>query len=317
MKPSPEFQIVEHLRALSGTDPGVITGIGDDAAVLAPTEGNHLVTCVDTLIEGVHFPKDTAAQAIGHKCLAVNLSDLAAMGARPRWATLALSLTTSDEHWVDGFAAGWRTLAERHQVSLVGGDTTRTPGPITATVQLIGELPPGQALTRNGAKPGDKLAVTGHLGGAALALQLLKNNEDPSPMLRNCLDRPQPRVAAGAALLPLASACIDLSDGLAADLPHILSDSGVGAEVDLAALPYHPSLEALPAQDSLNLVLAGGDDYELCFTYRPKCHDMIAELMQQARQPFSVIGTIESEPVLKWKGQGALSIAQGYGHFRG
>lgn len=316
MNPSPEFQIVEQLKSLSGDDPGVVLGIGDDAAILAPADGNHLVACVDTLIEGVHFPQDTASHAVGHKCLAVNLSDLAAMGARPRWATLAVSLKRDDAAWIQEFAQGWRALAQRHQVSLVGGDTTRTSGPISVTVQVLGELPVGQGLTRTGAQPGDQIAVTGNLGGAAMALRCLQTRQQIPPGLRASLDQPEPRLAAGHALLTLASACIDLSDGLAADLPHILTDCGLGAKVDVSALPLHPALQQLPRQESLKLAVGGGDDYELCFTYPPDDHEMVTERLQQAQQSFSVIGTITSEPGLNWIGLGSDSVVQGYGHFR-
>lgn len=315
MNPSAEFDLVEQLRSLSGDDPGVVLGIGDDAAIIAPRPDHHLVCCVDTLIEGVHFPSCASARSIGHKSLAVNLSDLAAMGARPRWALMSLSLAEADSQWLQEFIQGWRSLAKTYSVALIGGDTTRTPGPLSISVQLMGELPRGKALLRSGATVGDQIAVTGSLGGAARALQQVKGGASLSELERRRLDFPTPRVEAGAALLPLASACIDLSDGLAADLPHLLNDSGVGARIDLDALPLDPLLSELSAQHQLDLALGGGDDYELCFCYPTSSQSMICGLFEQLGVGFSTVGEICAEANIRWEGRNGRPIAGGYGHF--
>jgi thiamine-monophosphate kinase len=256
-----EFALIRRYFApLTPGGEGVVLGIGDDAAVLQPSHGCELVVTSDTLIAGRHFPAATAASDVGWKALAVNLSDLAAMGARPRWFTLALSLPQVDEAWLAGFADGVATLARLHGVALVGGDTTR--GQLSITITALGEVPAGQALRRDGARPGDAVWVTGTLGDAALALQLGAAAESA---LRSRLDRPEPRLAAGLALRGLAHAAVDLSDGLVGDLQHILDASGVGAVVNTDALPASPSLARLASPATrLGCQLAGGDDYELC-----------------------------------------------------
>jgi thiamine-monophosphate kinase len=268
--PLSEFSLIEQYfqrRAASRAD--VSLGIGDDAALLSVPEGQELVVTVDTLVAGVHFPLDTAAADIGYKALAVNLSDLAAMGATPAWVTLALTLPAADPDWLQGFAAGFFALADHYQVQLVGGDTTH--GPLAITVQAMGCVPRGQALRRDGARPGDLVLVTGTLGDAALALRGL---DDVPVELRQRLDRPAPRVAAGLALRGLASSAIDVSDGLLADLGHILAASGVGAELAVDRLPRSAEFVQRvggPGQaDWYRLPLSGGDDYELCLTLPPE-----------------------------------------------
>ncbi len=222
------------------------------------------MAATDTLNAGTHFPDDTAAYDIAHKCLAVNLSDLAAMGATPRWALLSLSLPKVDPQWLQSFIQGFKTLAQAHGVVLVGGDTTS--GPLSVCVTALGVIEPGKQLQRNGAKPGDLLVVSGTVGGAARVLELLRDGNAVTD--RQLLDRPQPRVKLGQALAGYASACIDISDGLLADLGHVLKASGCGARIELAQLPYADLLADLDEKSRWNCQLSGGDDYELLFTLR-------------------------------------------------
>lgn len=275
-----EFDLIERLRARCAVARAdVHLGIGDDAAILAPPPGHDLVVSTDTLVAGVHFPASTSARDLGWKALAVNLSDLAAMGATPAWALLALTLPEASADFVEAFADGFAELAAQHHVALVGGDTTR--GPLTISVVVHGFVPPQQALRRDGARSGDQLFVTGTLGDAAAGLRCLDHRDprvaelfnapaDPREILLARLNRPTPRIAAGAALRGLASACIDVSDGLLADLGHVAARSGVGLEVDAAELPASSALLALfGAAERLVLQAGGGDDYELAFTASP------------------------------------------------
>ncbi|MGD8630613.1 MAG: thiamine-phosphate kinase, partial [Gammaproteobacteria bacterium] len=228
-----EFDIIgRYFRRQPVKRKDVLTGIGDDAAVLHLPVDRELLLCIDTLVAGVHFPAGTPAAAIGHKALAVNLSDLAAMGAEAAWATLALTLPEPDPVWLEAFSGGFFALAGRHRVQLVGGDTTR--GPLTVTVQAHGFAPQGQALRRTGARPGDRIYVTGTLGDAGLALHL---RDAAAAELRVRLDYPEPRLDAGSLLRGLASAVIDISDGLLADLGHLLEDKGLGASLQVDGLP--------------------------------------------------------------------------------
>jgi thiamine-monophosphate kinase len=268
-----EFRLIERLRELTAQSrDDVQLGIGDDAAILLPPVGQFLAVALDTLVEGVHFPRGTAAADIGWKALAVNLSDLAAMGASPAWALLSLTLPTADADFIEGFAEGFGKLAKPHRLALVGGDTTR--GPLAISVTVHGFVPPDQALTRSGARVGDAVLVTGTLGDAAAGLQTLQRplaDGDTRAGLRDFLierlNRPTPRLSAGIALRGKASACVDISDGLVADLGHICASSGVAAEVDAALLPRSSALMALYDETAaLQFALSGGDDYELCFT---------------------------------------------------
>ena len=273
-----EFRLIERLQALTAqARDDVRLGIGDDAALLAVPAGQELAVAIDTLVEGVHFPVGTAPADIGWKALAVNLSDLAAMGATPAWALLALTLPArplqAQQERVDGLASGFAQLARTHGVALVGGDTTR--GPFALSVAVHGFVPPGQALRRDGARVGDLVFVTGTLGDAAAGLQRLGTAADPDEekrrvVLRARLNRPEPRVAAGLALRRRASACIDVSDGLVADLGHVCTASGVGAELEASSLPLSSALlgccDELAARDH---ALSGGDYSELCFTVPP------------------------------------------------
>lgn len=261
-----EFELIErYFSALTPGNSGVRLGIGDDAAILETPSNRQLVMTLDTLVGGRHFFCDTDPANLGHKALAVNLSDLAAMGAEPVWALLSLTLPEADEGWLSAFAEGFRQLALRHGVSLVGGDTCR--GPLSISVQLTGLVAPGQALLRRGARPGDRIFVTGPLGDAALALKRLQAGEEVPQWQRLRLEKPEPRLAEGAALLGIASACIDLSDGLVADLGHLCANSGCGALVAFSRLPRSSLQEEyLDSTGDRQPLLAGGDDYELCFT---------------------------------------------------
>lgn len=268
-----EFDLIEILRArcaLARAD--VRVGIGDDGAVLAPPADHELVAATDTLVEHVHFPIATRPEDVGWKALAVNLSDLAAMGATPAWALLALTLPSPDRDFVTRFADGFAALAAQHGIALVGGDTTK--GPLTVTVNVVGFVPRGRALLRSGARAGDLVFVTGTLGDAAAGLRfpfegLFQSaaSSDACDALRARLDRPTPRVAAGIVLREHASSCIDVSDGLLADAGHVARASGVGIDITAAALPASPALlQAFGEPERLSLQATGGDDYELVFT---------------------------------------------------
>ena len=272
-----EFDLIEIIRAhCTVARADVRLGIGDDAAILLPPVGHDLAVSTDTLVAGVHFPPLTSARDLGWKSLAVNLSDLAAMGATPAWALLALTLPEADRSFVDGFAEGFAELAAQHRVALVGGDTTR--GPLSVTVVVHGFVPSGRALRREGAQPGDQVFVTGTLGDAAAALRCLDGGDPAAATLLNApsatresllvrLHRPTPRIAAGAVLRDGASACIDVSDGLLADLGHVAARSGVGIEIDALELPASSALLALfEESERIALQASGGDDYELAFT---------------------------------------------------
>lgn len=246
--------------------PGNRLGIGDDCALLEIPAGYQLAVTTDTMVENVHFFAGTDPCGLGHKLMAVNLSDLAAMGAEPQAATLALTLPCADADWLAAFAAGFLGLADRYQVDLIGGDTTS--GPMTLTMQALGLVPAGQALLRSTARPGDRIYVTGPIGNAGLGLKIHQGypGTDPEQVLA-AFNRPQPRVAEGLALRGVASACIDISDGLAADLGHILTQSRVGACLELDSLPLSPAVRAYLADTGdWQMPLTAGDDYELCFT---------------------------------------------------
>jgi thiamine-monophosphate kinase len=318
-----EFDIIRHYFAAHR--PGrqdVLAGIGDDAALLQVPAGKVLAACMDTLVAGVHFSPETSAAAIGHKALAVNLSDLAAMGAEPAWATLSLTLPDNDAAWLEGFAAGFFTLADRYGVQLVGGDITR--GPLVITVQAHGFVTPGKALLRQGAGPGERIYVTGTLGDAGLALW---RNATDDAWLRNRLDFPQPRIEAGLALREYASAAIDISDGLLADLGHLLEGDRLGASLRVDALPRSDAfLAGLRSRNAaqgrlfFELPLSAGDDYELCFTVaEDRCAEMEAHL---SRIPGGCrwIGVVEATPGIRcYRDDGTTyrPAAAGYQHFRG
>jgi thiamine-monophosphate kinase len=300
-----EFDLIELIRERTALSRGdVALGIGDDAALLRPAAGHQLVACTDTLVAGVHFPTGTAPADIGWKSLAVNLSDLAAMGATPAWAMLALTLPRADHRFVEAFAEGFAQLARTHAVALVGGDTTQ--GPLSITVGAFGFVPEGRALLRSGARVGDAVFVTGTPGDAAAALRLLRDaglgtrdalNQQARSELLSRLNRPEPRVAAGLALRGVASACIDVSDGLLADLQHVCRAGGVGAVIDVDAVPASSAMLALfTATDRRTFGLGGGDDYELCFTAGVDHLDRIAAEFARLGVSVTRIGRIVAEP---------------------
>jgi len=317
-----EFELITRYFARQPVArPDVALGIGDDAAILDVPHGQQLVVSTDMLVAGVHFPENTDAVSIGHKSLAVNLSDLAAMGAAPAWYTLNLSLPQADTGWLEGFCQGMFALALKHNVALVGGDTTR--GPLTIGIQIMGLVPHGQALQRVGARPGDRIYVTGLLGEAALGLRVTQGQlKLPDEYLANVLtqfNRPLPRVLVGLGLRGLASACIDISDGLAADLDHILAANDVGARIHLKRLPVSPAYDAAFEQVGWQEALAGGDDYELCFTIPPSQETAFRIASAHFGVPCSYIGDIEAEAGLRIVDeQGALYVPEhsGFDHFR-
>ena len=280
-------------------------GIGDDAALIAPTNGMALAVAADMLVAGTHFFPDAEPYHVGWKSLAVNLSDMAAMGALPKWATLTIALPQADEAWVEQFAAGFFMCADKFQVDLIGGDTTR--GPLAISVQIMGEVRPGQTLLRSGAKAGDEIWVSGKLGDAALALAVLQDRYDLSEEeLDACLPalhRPQPRVELGLLLNVMVHSAIDISDGLLADLGHILQASGVGAEIQLQHVPCSQiARQRMTDPQVQQMVLAGGDDYELCFTAPARHHAEIAKIATLIGIPLTRIGTITQQAGLIVRG---------------
>lgn len=288
-----EFSLIK--RYFTRATPGAVLGVGDDAALLRIGSGMELAVSTDMLVSGTHFFADADPYMLGHKALAVNISDMAAMGAQPRWATLALSLPAEDDAWLERFSAGFFALADAYQVELVGGDTTQ--GPLSLSVTILGEVPQGKALRRGGAKVGDEIWVSGKLGDAALALAHMQGklvlNDASFAVTAAALHRPVPRVALGIALRGIASSAIDVSDGLLADLGHILERSGVAAELQFAALPVSLHLRPyLSRALGRQCALAGGDDYELCFTAPVARHAEVEKLATQLDFPLSCIGKI-------------------------
>ncbi|MFA6061168.1 MAG: thiamine-phosphate kinase [Gallionella sp.] len=272
-----EFDLIR--RHFTRATPGALLGVGDDAALLQVRGGYVLAVSSDMLVSGTHFFADADPYLLGHKTLAVNLSDLAAMGATPRWATLAISMPQADDHWLERFSAGFFALADQHGLELVGGDTTR--GPLNLCVTIFGEVEANQALRRSGAKAGDEIWVSGCLGDAALALAHLQGrvalSDSEYEFCAPALHQPQPRVDLGRSLRGIANSAIDVSDGLLGDLGHILAASGVGAEIDFERLPVSATLLAHP-QLLNSCALSGGDDYELCFTAPAALHDTVQNL---------------------------------------
>ena len=290
----------------------VSLGIGDDAALLRPSAGMELAVSTDLLLEGRHFRAGADARKLGHKALAVNLSDMAAMGAAPRWATLALALPAANEAWLDGFAQGFFTLARRFGVELIGGDTTR--GPLSICITILGEVPTGLALFRAGARPGDDIWVSGELGGAALALA-----QPGIAAADSRLDEPEPRVELGERLRGLASAAIDVSDGFAQDLGHILERSGVGAFVEYESLPRSADVKAIKdGKLQAELVLCGGDDYELLFTAPQANRAEVAALAADLKLALSRVGSVQGGAprlqVLDAQGR-PMPAGRGFDHF--
>jgi thiamine-monophosphate kinase len=301
-------------------------GVGDDCALLQPAPGMQLAVSTDLLVEGRHFLSTVDPCRLGHKALAVNLSDLAACGAQPLAFTLALALPQVDEGWLAGFARGLFALADAHGCELVGGDTTR--GPLAINITVFGEVPAGQALLRSGARAGDDVWVSGTLGDARLALEAFRGTvslpQDVFEAARLRLEQPQPRVALGCALRGVASAAIDLSDGLAGDLGHILERSGVGATLALAQAPHllAASRAGLRLEDALveDLVFAGGDDYELAFTAPASRRETVQDAAQRAGTAVTRIGSIVAAPglrLLDGAGREVSRTLAGFDHFGG
>lgn len=318
-----EFDCIQHFfNQETSNRKDVILGIGDDAALLHMPLGQQLVASTDTLVSGRHFPENTSTADIGYKALAVNLSDLAAMGAEPAWILLALTLPNANKIWLRKFTDGFFPLMQRFRLQLVGGDMTQ--GPLTITVQALGFVPPGKALCRIGARPGDRIYVTGTLGDAGLALETINKKDcielTSSQILAvmQRLHRPEPRVEIGLALRNIASSAIDVSDGLTADLGHILSANQVGAILQLEKLPLSDSLRALPPERAWQLALNSGDDYELCFTV-PESHErMLQQHLTALNTRYTCIGTIKKEPGLILLGNNGATFSTdrtGFQHF--
>ena len=260
-----EFDLIRDYFTWPIKDPSIVLGVGDDAALFNLDHGYQLVTTTDTLVEGVHFSESTSAKDIAHKSLAVNLSDIAAMGAKAKYFTLALSIPKIDKSWLQKFSDSLRHLSEQYDVSLVGGDTTR--GPLNITITMIGMVESSKALTRSGARPGDGVYVSGTIGDAGFCFWKLSNDLIPSNHELKRLNCPRPRVELGLAIKNLASSCIDISDGLEQDLSHILRASSVGAVIEVEKIPISEALfDHIKDTNDWSIPLCGGDDYELCFT---------------------------------------------------
>ncbi|MDY6943145.1 MAG: thiamine-phosphate kinase [Pseudomonadota bacterium] len=300
---STEFDVInQFFRDRRPHREDVIVGIGDDAAVVKVPSGYQLVLTMDTLVEGVHFTQGMAAREIGHKALAVNLSDLAAMAADPAWVLLSLTLPELDPQWLDGFTDGFLSLADTFGVELIGGDMSR--GGMSLSVTAGGFVPSGGAIRRSGARPGDCIFVTGTLGDAALALQLLDDRTRGAPnhrtQLLSRLYSPMPRVRQALTLRQYASAAIDISDGLLGDLGHVCRESGVGAAIWVELLPRSEAFEALAdGNEAYELALGGGDDYELCLTVPPEHYRTVENLGAELGCDITQIGVIERDPVVR------------------
>lgn len=320
---SPEFNLIQQYF----TRPAQHTNlsVGDDAALISLNSGMELAVSADMLVAGTHFFSDADAYSIGWKSLAVNVSDMAAMGAKPKWATLAIALPEINHAWLAEFSRGLFACAEAFQVDLIGGDTTR--GPLTISVQIMGEVPADQALRRSGAKVDDDIWVSGYLGSAAAALAHLQNKlllaDNTLKVSLAALHMPQPRVTLGLALRSIANSCIDISDGLLADLGHILEASDLAARIDLALIPCQDFLRQHLQQPAFqHYVLAGGDDYELCFTAAKSCREKIVKISQTLGLPLGRIGEIcqksteKQTSILVEYQQQTINIAKkGFDHF--
>jgi thiamine-monophosphate kinase len=305
-----EFELIQRYFVREDEAPGVIVGIGDDGAVLEPHPGREIITVIDTLVEDVHFPAGIAPADLGYRAVAVNLSDIAAMGGRPLWMTLALTVPGSDEAWIGEFARGLHEAAAEHGVSLVGGDMTRGESVVTS-VQISGDVDAGKAILRAGARPGDTVYVTGTFGDGAAGLALLQSGS-PDEWLSSRYLRPTARVDFGMSMHEFANAAIDVSDGLVGDLRKLLGASGVGAEIDVSAVPLSPALQAaFDASEQRDFALTGGDDYELCFTSSSQLPETITSV------PVTAIGTItDGDSLVCHDTDGIVEIDDsGYRHF--
>lgn len=313
-----EFDIIRQYFTLNEIRDDVVLGIGDDAAILTVPGNHQLVQSVDTLVAGVHFPTETSPEDIAYKALAVNLSDMAAMGAEPAWFTLAITLPNDDEKWLEAFSESLFNLARKYKVQLIGGDTTH--GPLCISITINGFVPTGKALTRNTAQVTDKVYVSGTLGDAALALAAWQGqcllDDASSNYLNEKLNRPTPQVELGLILRKYASACIDISDGLIADLGHITDNSQVGAKINFEKIPLSKEFKLNLTDDALiiPLVLSGGDDYQLCFTIPEK---NIVEFEKNINVQVTCIGEVEKESGVRCiKNDTEINISEmGYQHF--
>ena len=316
-----EFSIIRQYFSPSVERSDVILGIGDDAAILKIPEGYELVQSVDTLVSGVHFPEETSPQDIAYKALAVNLSDMAAMGAEPSWFTLAITLPDDNEEWLKAFSESLSSLSKKHNVQLIGGDTTY--GPLCISITINGFVPVGKSLTRYNAKVSDKIYVSGTLGDAALALlewqgQCLLSDVSID-YLKNKLNRPEPKIELGLLLRDYASACIDISDGLLSDLGHVTNKSNVGASIDFSHVPRSNEFNSNLTDDDLilPLVLSGGDDYELCFTIPEDKQHEFELTMNNKNLSVTCIGEIESQQGIRcmYNNKEINLQEMGYQHF--
>jgi thiamine-monophosphate kinase len=319
--PLSEFALIDrYFRKAGAMRSDVHLGVGDDAALLQSPPGSELVAAMDTLVEGVHFPRGSPPASIGHRVLAVNLSDMAAMGARPAWALLALTVPKIDDHWLEEFTAGLAALARAHDVALVGGDTTS--GPLSVTVQILGHVAKSTALLRSRGRPGDRVFVSGTPGDAAAGLAVeqskLPASSDPDGYLRKRFLYPSPRLALGECLRGYATACIDVSDGLLGDAGKLAHASGCGVEIELTHVPVSEELvNAVGQQRARELALTGGDDYELCFTVAPAEVDRLRHNLPPERWGYCCIGTLR-EPtgaVVTDDGNVIEFSHSGYDHF--
>jgi thiamine-monophosphate kinase len=292
-------------------------GVGDDCALFATSPGMQLAVSSDMLVEGRHFLSTVAPERLGHKALAVNLSDLAACGARPVGFTLALAMPRVDERFLDGFARGLLALADEHECELIGGDTTQ--GPLNLCITVFGEVPAGQALLRSGARPGDDLYVSGTLGDARAALEVFRGGlaVDGTALesLRHAMEQPQPRVALGQALRGIATSAIDVSDGLLGDLGHILRRSQLGATLEVDVLPRSAVLRTLPAASQREFTLAGGDDYELVFSAPPGHAADVTRAANASGVGVTRIGRLDAEPGLRLVDANGAAVANSFGSF--
>ena len=303
-----EFDLIRRYFTSDARAPGVVTGVGDDGAVLQPSPGTQQVQVTDTLVEGVHFPANVSASDLGYRVVAVNLSDIAAMGATPRWMTLALTLWDKDESWVEEFAAGLLGAAAQYGVALIGGDTTQGDS-VVVTVHLTGEVEEGAAILRSGATPGDTVFVSGTVGDAAAGLELIKQEVADAALVPRFL-RPTPRIKLGRSLAGRAHAAIDVSDGLIGDLHKLLDASGVGAEIDIDRIPLSEALRArFDLDTAYRFAMTGGDDYELCFTAPA---DAVADMPD-----VTAIGKVTEEQALVCRRDGEFVEVDksGYRHF--
>ena len=317
-----EFSLINTYFKTPHTRQDVTIGVGDDCAVVSIPEGKQLAVTVDTLVNGIHFPSDTSPADIACKAIAVNLSDLAAMGARPAWLMLALTLPEGDESWVRSFADSFHATADRYEVQLIGGDTTQ--GPLSITIQALGLVDPEHVMRRDAARPGDAIYVSGTLGDAAAGLKILQQeqlNDENQAWLVNRLNRPQARVELGYRAAAFCRCAIDLSDGLAADLGHILEASNCGATVNTDRIPLsHQLVEYSNNRNEVdwNRVVSGGDDYELCLVVAPENDNRLMQLAGELSLPLTRIGTIEAHGMLNFiekSGAKFLLDVSGYEHF--